>query len=435
MSSTINQNAILEKLNIKSLNKMQNQAFNSISTNLNTVLLSPTGTGKTLGFLLPVISSLNLDLQEVQALIIVPSRELALQIDQVIRSMGAGLKSNAVYGGRPFSKDKIELKHLPAILVGTPGRIADHLRKDTFSTENLKTLILDEFDKSLEVGFENEMKEIIALLPHVEKKILTSATQKIEVPSFVGLQDPIFINFLEEGESQLEVKTIVSPDKDKRETLVQLLNNLGNQPGIIFCNFKDTIQDVSDYLADNYISHGCFYGGMEQKDRERALIKFRNGTHQILIATDLAARGIDVPEIKFIIHYELPHRSEEFTHRNGRTARMNSDGTAYVLKWKEERLRDFIVASETEEITSKTAILKSNWETIFISGGRKDKISKGDIAGIFMKQGNLTKDELGIIEIKQDCAFVAVAATKASQIVNQFDNTRMKKKKVRVNLV
>jgi superfamily II DNA/RNA helicase len=414
---------------------MQNQAFNSISTNLNTVLLSPTGTGKTLGFLLPVISSLNLDLQEVQALIIVPSRELALQIDQVIRSMGAGLKSNAVYGGRPFSKDKIELKHLPAILVGTPGRIADHLRKDTFSTENLKTLILDEFDKSLEVGFENEMKEIIALLPHVEKKILTSATQKIEVPSFVGLQDPIFINFLEEGESQLEVKTIVSPDKDKRETLVQLLNNLGNQPGIIFCNFKDTIQDVSDYLADNYISHGCFYGGMEQKDRERALIKFRNGTHQILIATDLAARGIDVPEIKFIIHYELPHRSEEFTHRNGRTARMNSDGTAYVLKWKEERLRDFIVASETEEITSKTAILKSNWETIFISGGRKDKISKGDIAGIFMKQGNLTKDELGIIEIKQDCAFVAVAATKASQIVNQFDNTRMKKKKVRVNLV
>tara|TARA_R110001592_G_scaffold140938_2_gene362108 strand:- start:4724 stop:6034 length:1311 start_codon:yes stop_codon:yes gene_type:complete len=434
-TTTINQNAILEKLNIKSLNKMQNQTFNSIITNLNTVLLSPTGTGKTLGFLLPVISSLNLDLQEVQALIIVPSRELALQIDQVIRSMGSGIKSNAVYGGRAFSKDKIEIKHLPAILVGTPGRIADHLRKNTFSTENLKTLILDEFDKSLEVGFENEMKEIIALLPDLEKKILTSATQKIEVPSFVGLQDPIVINFLDEGESQLEVKTVISPTKDKRETLLELLNNLGNQPGIIFCNFKDTIQDVSDYLADNYVSHGCFYGGMEQKDRERALIKFRNGTHQILIATDLAARGIDVPEIKFIIHYELPHRSEEFTHRNGRTARMNADGTAYVLKWKEERLRDFIISSEIEELTPKKTTLKSNWETIFISGGRKDKISKGDIAGIFMKQGNLTKDELGIIEIKQDCAFVAVVATKASQIVNQFDNTRMKKKKVRVNLV
>ena len=430
-TTTINQNAILEKLNIKSLNKMQNQTFNSIITNLNTVLLSPTGTGKTLGFLLPVISSLNLDLQEVQALIIVPSRELALQIDQVIRSMGSGIKSNAVYGGRAFSKDKIEIKHLPAILVGTPGRIADHLRKNTFSTENLKTLILDEFDKSLEVGFENEMKEIIALLPDLEKKILTSATQKIEVPSFVGLQDPIVINFLDEG----EVKTVISPTKDKRETLLELLNNLGNQPGIIFCNFKDTIQDVSDYLADNYVSHGCFYGGMEQKDRERALIKFRNGTHQILIATDLAARGIDVPEIKFIIHYELPHRSEEFTHRNGRTARMNADGTAYVLKWKEERLRDFIISSEIEELTPKKTTLKSNWETIFISGGRKDKISKGDIAGIFMKQGNLTKDELGIIEIKQDCAFVAVVATKASQIVNQFDNTRMKKKKVRVNLV
>lgn len=434
-TTTINQKAILEKLNIESLNKMQNQAFNSITSNLNTILLSPTGTGKTLAFLLPVISSLNLNLPEIQALIIVPSRELALQIDQVIRSMGAGIKSNAVYGGRAFSKDKIELKHLPSILVGTPGRIADHLRKETFFTENIKTLVLDEFDKSLEVGFENEMKEIIALLPDVEKKILTSATQKIEVPKFVGLQDPIIINFLEEGESQLVVKTVISPTKDKRETLVELLNNLGSQPGIIFCNFKDTIQDVSDYLTDNFISHGCFYGGLEQKDRERALIKFRNGTHQLLIATDLAARGIDVPEIKFIIHYELPPRSEEFTHRNGRTARMNADGTAYVLKWKDESLRDFIVSTEIEELTPKKAQLKSNWETIFISGGRKDKISKGDIAGIFMKQGNLTKDELGIIEIKQDCAFVAIEATKASHIVNQFDNTRIKKKKVRITLV
>lgn len=431
----IAQKTILEKLNIKSLNKMQNQAFNTISTNLNTIILSPTGTGKTLGFLLPIVNSLSLDLFDIQVVIIVPSRELALQIDQVIRKMGAGIKSNAVYGGRPFSKDKIELKHLPSILVGTPGRIADHLRKDTFSTESIKTLVLDEFDKSLEVGFENEMKEIIALLPNVEKKILTSATQKIEVPKFVGLQDPIIIDFLEEGESKLEVKTVISPTKDKRETLVELLNNLGSQPGIIFCNFKDTIQEVSDYLTNNYISHGCFYGGLEQKDRERSLIKFRNGTHQLLIATDLAARGIDVPEIKFIIHYELPPRMEEFTHRNGRTARMNRDGTAYVLKWKEERLRDFIISTQIEKLAPAEANLKSNWVTIFISGGRKDKISKGDIAGIFMKQGNLTKDEIGIIEIKQDCAFVAIEATKARHIINQFDNTRMKKKKVRITIV
>jgi len=176
-------------------------------------------------------------------------------------------------------------------------------------------------------------------------------------------------------------------------------------------------------------------GGMEQKDRERALIKFRNGTHQILIATDLAARGIDVPEIKFIIHYELPSRSEEFTHRNGRTARMNSDGTAYILKWKNERLRDFIKDAEVIELNKSETSLTSNWETIFISGGRKDKISKGDIAGIFFKQGNLNRDELGIIEIKQDCAFVAVEASKADQIVEQFDNTRMKKKKVRVSII
>ncbi len=137
---------------------------------------------------------------------------------------------------------------------------------------------------------------------------------------------------------QLTIKSIISPDKDKLETLLKALAHIGNQPGIVFCNYKASIQRVSDYLTENGVSHGCFYGGMEQKERERALIKFRNGTHQIIIATDLAARGIDVPAIQFIIHYHLPQRKEEFTHRNGRTARMHSDGTAYVLKWKNEDL-------------------------------------------------------------------------------------------------
>ena len=427
------QNGILKKLGIKALNPMQEEAKLAISSCDNTILLSPTGTGKTLAFLLPVIEELKEDCSQVQTLIILPSRELAIQIEQVIRTMGTGFKANVVYGGRQFSKDKTELKTPPSILIGTPGRIADHLRRGTISVSAIKTLVLDEFDKSLEIGFESEMREIISMLPNVSKKVLTSATQGLEIPSFVGLENPLCVDYLGEDKSQLQIKTVLSPSKDKLETLVDLLYHIGNAPGIIFCNFKETIQRVSDFLNDKNINHGCFYGGMEQRDRERALIKFRNGTHQIIIATDLAARGLDIPQLKFIVHYQLPLKAQEFTHRNGRTARMNAEGCAYVLKWEAEKLPEFIQGSTVETLVNKERPSASQWKTIFVSGGRKDKISKGDIAGLFFKQGQLNRDELGAIELKQDCAFVAVSANKVEAIIGRINNTKLKKKKVRVS--
>jgi len=430
-----NQKNILKKLSIEKLNAMQEEAQLAIHSCSDIILLSPTGTGKTLAFLLPVIAELDPECEEVQALIVAPSRELAIQIEQVLREMGSGYKTSVVYGGRLFSKDKIDLKHRPAILVGTPGRISDHIRRNTFSTSAIKTLVLDEFDKSLEVGFETEMSDICSALPKLKKKILTSATQKVRVPKFVGLTNPVYINYLKEVESQLEVKAIISPSKDKLETLVQALDHLGNQPGIIFCNFKESIRRVSEHLTANNISHGCFYGGMEQKDRERALIKFRNGTHQLIIATDLAARGIDVPEIKFIIHYHLPMRSQEFTHRNGRTARMNKEGTAYVLYWKDEKLPDFISNLKEEKLTKVLPPETTRRTTLFISGGRKDKISKGDIAGLFFKQGGLVGDELGTIELKQDCAFVSVPDEKATKLIDVLNNSKLKKKKIRIRII
>lgn len=429
----MNQKNILDKLSIETLNPMQKEAQSTILSNAEVVLLSPTGTGKTVAFLLPVIAGLDTNCTEIQALIVVPSRELALQIEQVIRQMGTGFKANAVYGGRAGSQDKIDLKHRPAILIGTPGRIADHLRKESFSTAFIKTWVLDEFDKSLEIGFETEMTEIIAALPHVQKKILTSATQALRIPDFVGLKHPNYINYLHEAITQLKIKTILSPSKDKLETLVDALSHIGNQPGIIFCNFKESIQRVSDFLNANNISHGCFHGDMEQIDRERALVKFRNGTHQLILATDLAARGLDIPEIKFILHYQLPTREQEFTHRNGRTARMKSDGTAYILAWKNEELPDFIGKTPIEEIRPAPLPLASIWKTLYISGGRRDKISKGDIAGLFMKQGKLQPDELGMIEIKQDCTFVGVHASKIDDVIYLTNRSKLKTKKIRVS--
>jgi len=428
-----NQQNILGKLNIEKLNTMQEEAQTAILSNSEVVLLSPTGTGKTLAFLLPIIEELDIDSTEVQVLILVPSRELAVQIEQVIREMGAGYKTNALYGGRAGSQDKIDLKHRPAILIGTPGRIADHIRRQSFSLAEIKTLVLDEFDKSLEIGFEKEMIEIMEALPELRKKILTSASNKAEIPRFVGLHEPVYINYLNIGTSQLKVKTIISPSKDKLKTLFDTLCHVGNQPGIIFCNFKDTIQYVSDFLTENGINHGCFYGGMEQKDRELALIKFRNGTHQLLIATDLAARGIDVPEMKFIIHYQLPQKAHEFMHRNGRTARMNSDGTAYILKWEQENLPEYITESEIEELQKAPKPDTSEWKTLYITGGRRDKISKGDIAGLFFKQGKLTQNELGNIELKQECAYVSIPSSKTKKLIEELNNSKLKTKKVRIS--
>lgn len=430
-----NQKAILSKLGIHQLNPMQEAAQEAIQSNRGVLLLSPTGSGKTLAFLLPLVAKLNPQATWIQALILVPSRELAIQIESVLREMGTGYKTNAVYGGKSFSKDRTETKHAPAILIGTPGRVADHLRRHTFEADGIETLILDEFDKSLEIGFESDMMDIISHLPSVKQRILTSATQGVEIPFFVGLHQHEKIDFLGTGESKLEIKKITSPSKDKLETLVHALCHLGNEPGIVFCNFKDSIQRVSDHLTTCGIHHGCFYGGMEQMDRERALVKFRNGTHQLIIATDLAARGLDIPEIKFIIHYHLPNREEEFTHRNGRTARMHSDGSAYVLLWKGERRPDFIGSLEEEVVLDAPVPKPGEYTTLLLSGGRKDKISKGDIAGLFFKQGGLVGDELGTIELKNDCAFVAVKTNKVDQLIDEVNDGRIKRKKVKVRVI
>ena len=428
------QQDILEKLNIYALNPMQESAIESIEQNTNTILLSPTGTGKTLAFLLPLLETLDPTIEEeVQALIIVPSRELAIQIETVIRNMGSGYKANAIYGGRAISKDKIELKHTPAILIGTPGRLADHFEQARFSTKFIKTLVIDEFDISIEVGAGGEMKFIMSYLANVNKRILTSATEGASIPPYLKMSGAKTLNFLKDKASpKLTVKTVISPSANKHNTLIELLVHVGNEPGIVFCNKKERLEDLSRFLDKKGIAHTCFHGGMEQRDRERALIKLRNGSVNILVASDLAARGIDIPEMSFIIHYEIPDAYQEYTHRNGRTARVNAKGTAYLIKGLGEVFPEFIEKPKVQMLSKTGEIKPPFWTTLFISGGRKDKISKGDIAGMFFKQGHISKDQLGIIELKQDCAIVAVPLNIAEDMIEKLNNVRLKKKKVRV---
>ena len=435
MNSQIkNQAQILQKMGIEKLNSMQIESIAAIQESNEVLILSPTGTGKTLAFLLPLIELLDPSLHETQLMILVPARELAIQIEQVVRDMGTGFKVNAVYGGRSGSKEKIELVHAPTILVGTPGRVADHIRRDRITLNSIKSLVLDEFDKSLEIGFEKEMKEIVTSLSSLERKILTSATQKEEIPQFMEFKNSVSLNFLNKKSKTLDIAWIKAPE-NTLETLMNLLKSMGEKRGIVFCNFKDTLDGVSEFLNDHDISHTTFFGGMEQVDRERSLIQFRNESQRTLLATDLAARGIDIPGLDYIIHYEMPQREEEFTHRNGRTARMNKDGAAFCIKGKNDRVPEYARAIKTGDIVAGPEIPKIKWKTLFVSGGRKDKISKGDIAGLFIKQGGLKGNEIGVIELKNDCVFVAVIASKATTLCNKLNNQRLKKKKVRISTI
>jgi ATP-independent RNA helicase DbpA len=431
---------ILANFKIESLNQMQQASIEANEKNDNIILLSATGSGKTLGFLLPVLSSLDPSQPKSQALIIVPSRELALQIEQVFKTMGTDFKVTCCYGGHLRETEENNLKQAPALLIGTPGRLADHIRRGNITTESIETLVLDEFDKSLELGFQEEMSFIIQSLKSIKKRILTSATESVIVPEFIGLKDPVRLNFLEEGAagtSSLAIQTVQSPDKDKLETLFKLICFLGNRSAIIFCNHRESVERTSEYLKEKGIINVFYHGALEQPERDSALCKFRNGTSNVLVTTDLAARGLDIPNIRYIIHYHLPHSEDIFTHRNGRTARMDASGTAILILSEDEKLPSYIDASATETIQLPETIEipeKPKWSTLFIAAGKKDKVNKIDIVGFLSKQAGLKKEDIGLIEVKDFFSFVAVRKSKMSETLQSIKNKKIKNKKVKIDI-
>ena len=426
---------ILTRLAINSLNQMQESAYAGISKEKEILLLSPTGSGKTLGFLLPILHNLKKTSNGVQCLILVPSRELALQTEQVWKTMSTGFKANAFYGGHDIETEINSLAEPPALLIGTPGRIMDHITRYTFSVDALTTLVLDEFDKSLSLGFEEEMSFIISKLPRIQKRILVSATPAITIPSFTGVQNPAVIDFISEnGASGLDMRMVISDEKDKLNTLSQLLCYIGAESTLIFCNHREAVERISKHLAERSIDNAFFHGGLEQMEREQTLIRFRNGSVYFLVATDLAARGLDIPSVKHIVHYHLPGTSEEFIHRNGRTARMNATGTAYLLMHKEEQLPAWLPeAPPVLDLPQDKPIPPATlWATIYISGGKKDKINKTDIVGFFLKAGGIEKTELGMIEVKDHISFAAVKKNKVKELLHKVQNEKMKGKKYKV---
>ncbi len=430
--------AVKEKLGISELNEMQKKMMAAAGENRDLILLSPTGSGKTLAFILPMLKMLRPSTGRVQAIVIAPSRELVIQIAGVMTKLGTGLKTTPLYGGHKFDDEENSLKAGTDVIVATPGRLLDHIQRRTIDVLPTRILVLDEFDKSLELGFEAEMKKIINRLKNVSHKILTSATPADNLPEFLNLNHPLIIDFLTENKSlrrRLRVHRIDTDANDKLDSLRILLDNLAADAGaheraIVFVNHRESAERVADYLKKRGIPAVLYHGALDQRDRESAVARFNNGTRPILIATDLAARGLDIKEVKNIIHYHQALTPETYTHRNGRTARVSEQGDIYVLIGPDETVKDYTEFDDTRWLDSDKHPENTDLgETLYIAAGKKEKLSKGDILGFLIKECGLTPDKVGNIDVYDHYALVAIKGADIDTIIAKGRSARIKGEK------
>ncbi len=420
------------KLGITALNEMQLATLRYSEKEKDIILISPTGSGKTIAFLLPVLQGLDPLCKEIQALILVPSRELAMQINSISHSISSGYKINCCYGGQPIKSEIKSLQQNPAILIGTPGRILDHIDHGRINVSSVKVLVLDEFDKCLELGFQEQMEAIIKHISGICKRILTSATEG-EIPEFTGLKTPEKIYFeKKESDKRLSLYSVISPEPDKLKSLEMLLRNLSPGPVLIFCNHRESTERIGTFLSEQHIFNEVFHGGMEQTRREKALCRFKNGSSNIFISTDLASRGLDIPEIKHVIHYHLPINEEAFIHRNGRTARMFAEGNAYLLINSAENIPEYIQKKQPERFNLSVNIDRLElppMNTLYIGKGKKEKLNKVDIVGFLIQKGELYKEDIGMIDIKDHYSYVAINRKKINRTLRLIRKEKIKNMK------
>ena len=425
----------LHSLGIEHLNPMQEEMLAEVRRHDSLVLLSPTGSGKTLGYMLPVLEAMQPGLYPT-VLVLVPSRELAIQTQGVATRLCRDAKAYACYGGRPAMDEHRAMRSLsPQLIIGTPGRILDHLQKGNFESQGIGTLVIDEFDKSLELGFRQQMADIMAMLPSVRKRILLSATDSPEIPSFVGAGKVHRMNYLADTDTdysdRISQYLLRSPEKDKLETLGRLLCSLGSTPSMVFLNYREAVDRVYQFLQKAGFCVSAFHGAMEQKDRERALFRFQSGCANVLVSTDLAARGLDIADVGNIIHYHLPMNSEAYIHRNGRTARWDRAGASYLILGPEENLDklDCLTGIIPMEVPDSYQVPSSRWETLYIGRGKKDKVNKVDIVGFLCKTGGLEREQLGMVTVFPHWSFAAVDRTCIRSLMARIGGQKIKGQK------
>ena len=426
------ENNILDNLGISELNDMQkkmSEAF--LHSGSDIVLLSPTGTGKTLAYLLPLVASVDKANDNVQAVVVVPGRELALQSVNVLRAMKCGVRGYACYGGRQTMDEHREIRKLmPQIIFATPGRLNDHIDKDNISIAHVRTVVIDEFDKCLDMGFSGEMMSLMTKLRFASRHVLLSATAVDAIPQYVNISNTRMIDYRTENNDlsdRIRIHVLRSVKKDKLDTLYACLCSIGSDSAVVFVNYRDSVERVADYLCEKGFVVSAFHGGLDQKEREAALYKFSNGSANIMVCTDLASRGLDIDGIGHVIHYHLPETREACTHRNGRTARWDATGDVIFLLGPSETLPDYVISDD--EMTLPDILpqpSKPGMATIYIGKGKKDKISRGDILGLICKKGGVDKDNVGKIDVKERYAYVAVSTDVVKQLLQKLRNEKIK---------
>lgn len=329
------------------------------------------------------------------------------------------------------------LSETPAVVIGTPGRLADHILKKSFDPHTIKMVVLDEFDKSLQLGFHEELRQLFQSLTGKQKHLLTSATKLDAWPNFLPFKQPETLNYLkDQADSKLQLSLIHTKSTDKVETLMRLVAGFNQEVCLVFCNHREAVDRISSVLSHHKIDSGTLHGAMEQIDREKNLIKFRGGAHNILIATDLASRGLDIPEIKHVVHYQLPPQQESFIHRNGRTARMHAEGQAYLILANDETLPVYIDKEVPElKVSSKLHLPPPpHFVCLYISAGKKNKISKGDIVGLLTKKGGLQSDEIGLITTLDFASYVSIKRSLATKTLSKIKTEKLKNIKVKIEI-
>ena len=432
-----------EKLGIAELNQMQRKMMEQASESRDIILLSPTGSGKTLAFILPMLKILKPSTGRVQAVVVAPSRELVIQISQIINKIANGFKVTQLYGGHKVEDEVNSLSAGTDIIVATPGRLMDHINRRNIDVLPTRILVLDEFDKSLELGFEKEMKKIVDRLKNVSRYILTSATQSDLLPDFLQLNNPITLNYLEDNKKlhkRLRVHRVDSDVNDKLESLVTLLNHLadGKEPErcIVFVNYRESAERVAQYLKKKGIPVVLYHGALDQHERETAVATFNNGSKPVLVATDLASRGLDIEGVKSIIHYHQALTPETYTHRNGRTARVDRTGDVYVLVGPKEDIKDFTEFDDTLYPDASAGLPAApQFATLRFSAGKKEKLSKGDIVGFLVKEGGVDPSGIGKIDVYDHYSLVAIPFTDAEETVAKLKGKKIKGEKRLISLV
>ena len=429
---------IKARMGIEALNDMQRQALEAWKSGRgDLVLYSPTGTGKTLAFVLCVLQALKPPMQQLQAVVMSPSRELVIQTAEILRSLAEGYKVTPCYGGHDVADEKASLTVTPDVIVATPGRLLDHHKRGHIDLHGTRLLVLDEMDKALELGFEEEMRQLLKQMPHINRRILASATVLDVVPEYVRLHNPFVLNVLEKDEQpadRIKVWQVKSPDKDKLNTLRELLLSLDGEKTIVFANFRESVERIHQALTKCRIEAGIYHGALDQQERECAVAMLNNGSVNVLVSTDLASRGLDIDTVAHIVHYHLPVSQQAYIHRNGRTARVDATGQAYVITAPDEALPDWVSIDEIFVMHPAARMAKPAMTTLYFQAGKKEKLSRGDIMGFIANNGGIPAGDIGRIDVRDHYAIAAVPRSRGSEVLKRLQAAKIKGKKVRISI-